>query len=130
MTSKFDNLLKIINTARVRSVSTRPYDGLSRKAGKTSKYGIDPVNTEQGEFNISSDLDSEEYKRLTADEEPEEQVVGSITDRFGRLRKEPDDEELASIEAASNTRSSKFIKELEPEPSLSTNRTLKRRQDK
>lgn len=133
MTSKFDQLLKIINTARVRPVSTRPYGGLSPKAGKTSKYGVDPVNTEEGEFNISSDLDSEEYKRLTADEEPEEYVVGSITDRFGRVKKEPEDEELASIEAASNTRSNKynkFKKELEPETVSSMERTLKRRQDK
>ena len=99
MTNKFDRLLKIIKRNHTK-YSVRPRDGMESKEGRVSKYGIDPANLEDGEHNISPELNPEEYKRLSDTDDERSFNIAFYNDKYGKPRKEPSDADLAEIEAS------------------------------
>ena len=99
MTSKFDRLLNIIKQNR-KKYSVRPKDGMESKEGRVSKYGIDPANLEGGEHNISPELDPEEYRRLSDNDDERSFNIPFYKDKYGKAKKEPSDADLAEIETS------------------------------
>jgi len=123
----FDTLVDLIRKGTKKKVIS-PYSTNPTTSGVRGKYGVDPVNTEDGEFNISPELNPKITKDIFDEFDDEYEFdlhdVSPEKDRFSpaSLRKrdqEPSEEDLKDIEHKGATpkqiivRKKKFIQSKE-----------------
>jgi hypothetical protein len=107
---KFDTLYKILTKDQASKeridagVPRRKYGDsvIQSKVGSKSKYGIDPVTTKQGEYNISSELNTQVVKDIfdEYDDEYEYNVLDLPPEKnkFAYKGSEPTEDELKDID--------------------------------
>lgn len=102
---KFNDLYNLITRDQKKKEHKKADNTIQTKVGTKSKYGVDPVTTKQGEFEISSELDPQVVRDIYDDYEDEyEYELSDFAPKKSsytpsrRRSSEPTEDELKDIE--------------------------------